>query len=86
MACDPGVVDARGEELGQRGAGLVEHAEGAVAGVDELGRGLHDAAQDDRETQLRADRDDRLEEVLEVLRLDPGLGHGPGAYRWLRTR
>ena len=37
------VVDADGDELGEPGAGLVEHAERAVAGVDELGRRLGDA-------------------------------------------
>ena len=32
------VVDADGDELRQPGAGVVEHTEGAVAGVDEVDR------------------------------------------------
>ena len=40
------VVHADGDELGQARAGLVEHAQGAVAGVDQGDRGLDDVAQD----------------------------------------
>ena len=49
------VVDAHRDELGQPGVGLVEHSERAVAGVDELGRRLRDAPEDDRQIQLGPD-------------------------------
>ena len=39
------IIDADGEELGQADAGLVEDAEGAVAGADQLGCRLDDAVQ-----------------------------------------
>ena len=39
------IIDADGEELGQADAGLVEDAEGAVAGADQLDCRLDDAVQ-----------------------------------------
>src|SRR3546814_4083521 len=46
------LVDADGYELGEAGAGVVEHAEGRVAGVDEVGGRLLEAAQHGREVEV----------------------------------
>ena len=63
MAAIAVVVDAHGDELGQPGPRPVEHPERAVAGVDEIGGGLDDAAQHDRQAQLGPDRHDGVEEA-----------------------
>jgi two-component system response regulator DevR len=65
------------EELGQVGAILVEHAQRAVARVGQFGRGLDDAAEHDGEAELDPDRDDGVEEVLQVLGIDRRLVHVP---------
>ena len=64
------LVDAEpdGDELGEPGAGLVEHAERRVLRVDELGGGLGDPAQRIGEGLLRPDRHDRVEQPEHLLR------------------
>ena len=51
-----------GDELDQARVGVVEHAERAVARVDELGGELDDAVEDDGQAELGADGDDGVEQ------------------------
>ena len=60
------LVDADGDELRQAGAGVVEHAQGAVAGIDELGGALHDPPQHRRQVEIGADRHHRVEELTQA--------------------
>ncbi len=60
---DAVVVDADRDELGEPGPRPVEHPERPVAGVDQVGGGLDDAAQHDREAELGPQRHDGVEEA-----------------------
>jgi len=62
------VVDAHGDELGQRGAVLVEHAEGPVAGVDERHGRLGDALQRGVQVEVRPDGEHGVEEATQAAR------------------
>ena len=57
------IIDADGEELGQADAGLVEDTEGAVPGADQLDCGLDDAVQHRFEIEIRADRQNRVQQA-----------------------
>jgi hypothetical protein len=57
------VIDADSDELRKPGAGLVEHAEGAVPGVHEIRSGSDDPAKGVRQIELRSDGDDRIKET-----------------------
>jgi hypothetical protein len=61
-------VDTHGEELGEAGPALVEHAQCAVAGVDEFGGRGDDPLQHRRQVEIGADRHDAVEEATERLR------------------
>src|SRR5690606_20769255 len=61
------VAQAEGDELLQAARLVVEDAEGAVAGVDQVHRGGHDAPQDDGELQFPAQREDGGEQARHAL-------------------
>ncbi len=69
------VVDADRDELREAGTGVVQHAEGAVARVDELDRAVHDPLQHRGQIEVRADREDGIEELTQAAR-PGGIGHG----------
>ena len=60
------VVDADGDELREARARLVEDAERAVAGVDQVDRGLDDALQHRGQVEVAADREHRVEQLAEA--------------------
>ena len=64
-ATDNAVV-ADCDELRQPGARLVEHADGAVAGVDQVDGGLHDALQHGGQVEVAAHREDGVEQLAEA--------------------
>jgi len=64
------VIEPHGEELRELGLGLVEHAEGAVASVNQLHGGGHDPVQDRRQIKAGTDRHDGVEKLAER----PGTG------------
>ena len=68
------VVDPDGDELRQAGAGVVEHAEGAVAGVDQADGGLDDAPQHARRVEVGPEDQDGVEQLAQALRTRD-LGH-----------
>jgi hypothetical protein len=76
----PLLVDADGDELREPGAGLVEHAERAVAGLDQVGGRLGDAPQDARQVEVRADAQHGVEEAPQGLRAGVLSEHG-GVHR-----
>ena len=57
------VVDPDGDELGEAGARLVEHAERTVRGVDEVDGTADDAAEHRRQVEVRADRQHGVEQL-----------------------
>ena len=57
------VVDADGDELGEARARLVEHAERAVGGVDEVDGAADDAPQHRRQVEVGADRQHGVEQL-----------------------
>ncbi len=61
-----GRIDADGDEVAEPDALGVEHAECAVVGADEGGRGLGDASQDRRQVQFGADDHDGVEQVAQL--------------------
>jgi hypothetical protein len=63
-----------GDELLQVLTGLVEHAQGAVAGADQVHRGGDDPPQHGGQVQLAADREDGVEQPLQPVL---GVGQGP---------
>ena len=70
------VVHPDGDELGQPVATLVEHAQSAVAGVDQLDGRLDDPAQDAGRVAVRSEGDDGVEQLVQAA----GTGHlGHGA-------
>ena len=69
------VVETDRDELREAGAGVVEHAEGAVGGVDEVDRAVHDPLQHRGQIEVRADREDGIEELAQAAR-PGGIGHG----------
>jgi hypothetical protein len=60
------VGQPHGDELGQQAAVLVQDAQRAVAGVDQVHRGGDDAPQHGVEFQMRADRGDRVQEPVQL--------------------
>ena len=68
-------VDAGVEEALERRPGLVDHAERRIAGAGQGGRGLGELLQEVVERELRAERDSRLDEAAQAIRL------GRGAHR-----
>jgi hypothetical protein len=64
-----GLIHADGDELHEVLAGLVEHAERPVAGVNEVGRRLGDATQHDRQAEVGSHRADGVEEPLQLGRV-----------------
>lgn len=62
------VVDAHRQELGQPRARRVEHAESAVARIDEVRGQLDDARQGLGEVEARSDGDDRVEQLPQTVR------------------
>lgn len=56
------VFEPQGEELVQSGVVVVQHAQGAVAGVHQLHRGRDDAAEHDRQVQFAADGQHRVQQ------------------------
>lgn len=74
-AGDRGVVHPGGQELGHPRARWVEHAESAVAGIDEARGALEDSPQDPRQRRFGVDRDDGVEELTELLDIDALAGH-----------
>ena len=70
------------DELGEAVVGAVEHAQGAVLGVEQRDGRFHDPAEGVGQRQVRADRQHRLDEVPEA----PGVvdvpeGHQVGSVR-----
>ena len=65
------VVDPDGDELRQAGAGVVEHAEGAVAGVDQPDRRLHDPPEHAGRVEVGTEGQHRVEELAQAA----GTGH-----------
>ena len=62
--------------------GAVEHAQGAVLGVEELHGRLHDPAEGVGKRQVGTDRQHRLDEVAEPLGVvDVPEGHQLGSFR-----
>jgi hypothetical protein len=59
------LIDPRNDELGQRLTGLVEHAERAVAGVDQLAGGIDDALQRRGEVQVGPDRHRGIDQLTQ---------------------
>lgn len=68
------LAQAGGDELLQVLTGLVEHAQGAVAGADQIHRGGDDAPQHGGQVQLAADGEDGVEQPLQPVL---GVGQGP---------
>ncbi len=64
------VVDADGDELRQSCARLVEHTERPIAGVDEIDGTRHDAPEHRWHVEVRTDRDDGVEQLVQALRTD----------------
>ncbi|MEZ5139684.1 MAG: hypothetical protein R2711_13240 [Acidimicrobiales bacterium] len=62
-----GVVDAHGHEGREVGAVGAEHAEGAVAGADQLDGGLGQPSQHDRQVEVRPERHDGVDQPSEIL-------------------
>ncbi len=62
------VLDADGDELRKAGTGVVEHAQRAVAGVDEGDRGLDDPLEHGRDVEVGTDRQDGVEELAKASR------------------
>jgi hypothetical protein len=60
------------DELGQA-AVVADHAERAVAGLDQRHRGLDDLAEHDLQVQVGADRDDGFQQGMDPV---PGGQHG----------
>ena len=60
------VVDADGDELRQAGPGLVEHAQRAVAGVDQRDRALDDPLEDCGQVEIRPERQYGIEQLPEA--------------------
>src|SRR5262249_61734319 len=74
------LVAADGDELGQP-AVVTDHAERAVARLDQRHRGLDDLAEHDLQVQVATDRDDGLQQDVDPVagvkyRLKPGLQLG----------
>ena len=79
------VVDPDGDELRQAGAGLVEHAERAVAGIDQPDRRLDDPPKHARRIEVRAEGEHRVEELAKAARTGH-LGHAVNTTRAARRR
>ena len=60
-----------GDELDQPGARRVEHAERAVPGVDQLGRGGDDALQDRRQARLGGDQQHGVQQPAQLRLVRP---------------
>ena len=72
------VVDPGDDELGEGAARRVEHAEGAVAGVDELAGGVDDALQGRGQVEVGPDGHHGVDEAVEPGAPDGvARGHGP---------
>ena len=65
------VVDPNRDELRQAGAGVVEHAERAIAGIDQPDRRLDDPPEHARRIEIRTEGEHRVEELAEAA----GTGH-----------
>ena len=76
------VVDPDRDELRQAGAGVVEHAERAVAGIDQPDRRLHDPPEHARRIEIRAEGEHRVEELAQAA----GTGHLGHAVNTTRAR
>jgi hypothetical protein len=75
------VIHPDRDELRQAGSGVVEHAESAIAGVDQTDGRFHDPSQHGGGVEIRAEDQHRIEQLPETLR-SGGLRHG----RTLRGR
>ena len=62
-------VDAGVEEALEPGPGLVDHPERRIARAGQGGRGLRELLQEVVERELRAERDPRLDEPAQAIRL-----------------
>ena len=62
------IVDANGDELGEEGARLVEHAERAVASIDQVGGGFDDAPEQGGQVETRADCEHGFEKSVQLSR------------------
>jgi hypothetical protein len=62
------VVDADRDELREAGAGVIEHAQRAVAGVDERHRALDDPLEHGDDVEVGTDREDGVEELTKATR------------------
>ena len=74
------VVEADGDELRQRGPGLVEHTERAVASVGDDRGGLDDASQSGGQIQVPAQADHGFEELSQA----PRAGYAHPLHSWHR--
>jgi hypothetical protein len=64
----PRVVDPDGDELGEPRAAVVEDAECAVARLDQVDSGLHDALQHGGQVEIAADGQHRVEQLAQTAR------------------
>ena len=62
------VVDADRDELREAGAGIVEHTQCAVAGVDERDRALDDPLEHRGDVEVGTDRQDGVEQLTKAPR------------------
>ena len=70
------VVDADRDELREAGAGVVEHAQRAVAGVDERHRALDDPLEHRGDVEVGTDRQDGVEQLTKAPRSRMFSWHG----------
>ena len=60
------IVDSHGDEIGEPRSALVEDAEGAVLGVNDLCCGLDDGVEHGVQVEVRADGEYSVEELAEL--------------------